>query len=887
MRDIRSDRHCRIVFCSTSAVAKANPLRIFFLRSCHILSYFITKQRLFDPIRFSITVCITVRRLFMHSKFLHSIPVCLLVLLCTLSGVQGAQLMSDSAMLRVHNTGEWIACNPESVYTFTHGDSLYAQQKALLVLSPACSVMAAQESRLSFSVQNKNVTLHVQQGKCFIRRTRPHTYDTISLHTLGCGFTLKGTQAALKITPQAMPTVAVIEGTILAATPNGEVTEVTSGSYATLDPQNNRARSGALSPDAISQILAWSGIGTRAAPSPSPAVSDSAPHTPDTSAADTDAADTSATTDTSEKQKSQTPQTDAMKKKVAVADTASEKKSAPAEKSKPAAEPTPEPDKEAPAPAPGGGTAQPGPQKDADTTADKEAEAEKKPQKADKKKDGDAQATSYQLSVGSVTIEDEQWTRIAFGIDVPLWKFGVFFDLEFFLTEAGQLSDKGWQVKDDKWQEFMMRKIRYVRFGRENDPLFVKLGGLDNVSMGYGFIVDGFTNMLDYPEEKLLGLQFQLNDLSAVGFSLHAMTPDIQELLDKGEGTQSDVGGIIATRVSLTPLKRLTLPFVNSITTGVSVAIDRNQYAPAREWEFSLKGPAYDRDSDSILDSSATMYNIIRDYTLMDSLRRAFIDSGVYDTVIEDEDRFAERKTDKMVIAGLDAGMPLWQSPITSGHVYGHAAARLDTSWSDDKMHDWGFGFPGFSFSLWKFNARIEYRHVEGKFEPGYFGRYYLEERINRDPVYVKEDSLSPANLNGVFGTCGFSIAGIVNLTGSYQRMAGEKPTSGAKAALDQRFSLSCAAGEEILSRIPRIARAQAYFDKTDMQRTWMLDTQRYDHFFEKTPNMYYGYRAGVKLAESAMLIADMRYGWHWESAESGYVLVPSNNLQIQTVLQF
>ena len=45
---------------------------------------------------------------------------------------------------------------------------------------------------------------------------------------------------------------------------------------------------------------------------------------------------------------------------------------------------------------------------------------------------------------------------------------------------------------------------------------YIKFGGLDNVTLGYGFVVNDFTNMLHYPDEKLLGLQFYLNDLGPI-----------------------------------------------------------------------------------------------------------------------------------------------------------------------------------------------------------------------------------------------------------------------------------------------------------------------------------------------------------------------------------
>ena len=139
---------------------------------------------------------------------------------------------------------------------------------------------------------------------------------------------------------------------------------------------------------------------------------------------------------------------------------------------------------------------------------------------------------------------------------MPIWKFGVFFDVELFIDDQGKISDKGWNFKDEPL-DAITRKIRYIRFGKEEDPLFIKFGGLSSVTLGYGFLVDRFTNMLHYPDQKLLGLQFNLNDIGPIGITLQTLVADFKDFKDDG--------GVVAARLAFAPLKMSEIPIIKGI----------------------------------------------------------------------------------------------------------------------------------------------------------------------------------------------------------------------------------------------------------------------------------------------------------------------------------
>jgi hypothetical protein len=52
-----------------------------------------------------------------------------------------------------------------------------------------------------------------------------------------------------------------------------------------------------------------------------------------------------------------------------------------------------------------------------------------------------------------------------------------------------------------------LAKINYIRWGLEGDPLFIKLGSFDDVTLGDGFIAGDYTNMYFLPQDRHLGLK--------------------------------------------------------------------------------------------------------------------------------------------------------------------------------------------------------------------------------------------------------------------------------------------------------------------------------------------------------------------------------------------
>ena len=79
-------------------------------------------------------------------------------------------------------------------------------------------------------------------------------------------------------------------------------------------------------------------------------------------------------------------------------------------------------------------------------------------------------------------------------------------------------------------------KIYFVRYGVPSDPFYVKLGALDRVDLGYGILVNGYSNSILYPQDRKVGLNVKRTSSS---YEVQAFSNDLKENL-----------GIIGARVS-------------------------------------------------------------------------------------------------------------------------------------------------------------------------------------------------------------------------------------------------------------------------------------------------------------------------------------------------
>ena len=558
---------------------------------------------------------------------------CAIVVIAIAAMLQGAlaanftvKVDTGAIMLRQSKSGIWTPVKDSAVIAIN--DSIFMDDKygATLSIGKGTKLSLKGETRMCLQGSDTNIAMYLDLGQVLLARDAEPEIKSIKILAMGCSFTPCGTAAAVKLTKAHEPSVAVIRGKMRMDSPSGETMVVEPGSFGTFSPTSGKFKLGTIPPDAVAFLEKWSG---------------------------------ETLAQVSAENASTVPKPDSVKPGAPENANAN----APAAAS-PATAPAPSAEQQGASP----GTVQPTTPLEPAPMAKKESSS--RPASA-------ASGISWEISAYSVTVDGAQWTRLAISPDIPIWKFGVGLDFECFIDEKGSFSDKGWDFDKENWKTSLSRKLKYIRFGHENDPFFAKVGGLSNVTLGYGFIVDRFTNLLHYPDQKLVGVQVYLNNIGPLGLTLQTMTPDIMEFNDKG--------GIFAGRLAVCPLKPMSLPLLSALSVGATYAMDINEFAPARSWSF---GNLSDKNKNGLTDWDYA-YQHVDSATVRADMKGHVVDSaniaypGI-DTVFRDSTR-------RYALLGGDIGMPIIKNTLLGVDVYGQAGFEY-VQWEKDGMGFWSAG---------------------------------------------------------------------------------------------------------------------------------------------------------------------------------------------------
>ncbi|MFP4373189.1 MAG: hypothetical protein ACLFPO_02570 [Spirochaetaceae bacterium] len=158
----------------------------------------------------------------------------------------------------------------------------------------------------------------------------------------------------------------------------------------------------------------------------------------------------------------------------------------------------------------------------------------------------------------------------------PVFSYGKLslgLDLTLHYTFTGG-DGNDFDVRDDDWvpaedtgfAELYLGKIRFLQWAQAEDPLYARLGSLDDVTLGNGFIMGGYRNTNFLPGRRILGARLNLDgalfDFPYVGF----------------ESTAANLAAfdVYGGRFYLRPLAGTDTPVVSGLQVGSSLLTDRN-----------------------------------------------------------------------------------------------------------------------------------------------------------------------------------------------------------------------------------------------------------------------------------------------------------------------
>lgn len=479
-------------------------------------------------------------------------------------------------------------------------------------------------------------------------------------------------------------------------------------------------------------------------------------------------------------------------------------------------------------------------------------------------------------SAGLVTLGPQQWYRLNLRPEIPLGNLGVALDLELFLDNRGNIDRKAWDFSTGTATlESLSRKIYYIRYGHPEDRLYARVGALDDITLGYGLIMKGYRNTLDYPAFKRTGLFLSASDISPLGLGLESVVGSIEDLRNDG--------ALLGGRLYAHPLAGM--PILGRLEIGATVVYDMDQYSGLRDsdedgvpdiiddfprdrkrWADS-DGDGID-DRTDIDDNNDNRIDTDSESGLPPATVAALmgIDPPIADSVAVKSERkhpfnLDTAEKDAFGVFGFDVGYPILENDRVSLLLYAQYARIMDDR-TGRKSKGFGIAAPGISATAGALQAQLEYRHFADQFSPEYFDNLYDLDRARIDSktglASTKEASLpglsEGVSVDGIFGEATATLGEMADLTANYQYLSGYKSLmAGQGDRTKQRLTARVELLDRALDRVPHLGRALAYYQKNNIGL-------RGDGFFERTVDSFYGYQLGMDVSESVTLLCDTRY---------------------------
>ena len=436
--------------------------------------------------------------------------------------------------------------------------------------------------------------------------------------------------------------------------------------------------------------------------------------------------------------------------------------------------------------------------------------------------------------LGSVTIDGVIYNQLALRPEIKFGKLGVGLDMVIYIDPQGNIRKDEWDEPTDFFD-----KILYVSWGAKGDPFFARYGTLENMTLGYGGLIYGYSNTMEFPEVRRIGLN------GGMKFGKFGTELFVANFKDFGRG-----GGLVGGRITFNPFSKLVL--------GANVVMDLNQYSGLKDFDedgvpdllddFPEEGSyAVDTDGDGIADEIDPDQDG-DGYT--DNSQDTSIVNNDPDGAVLKPDPFDIDEVDARSVLGLsvDAGYPVFSSKMFSINLY---AEGNMLQFADDKS---GIGLVPFGANATIFkivNISFEYRMDSDFYAPRFFDQAY-----DLDRVVITEDStgnlsvttkdlelgISKGQRAGYYGAASLGLFNLVSASASYTDMSSDDGDT------LRSFTSALALNTD---NIPKISQAFAYYQRNN-------DDNPFD-FANPSPNTILGYRVGYEVSAGVSLVWDYR----------------------------
>ncbi len=202
---------------------------------------------------------------------------------------------------------------------------------------------------------------------------------------------------------------------------------------------------------------------------------------------------------------------------------------------------------------------------------------------------GDAGGAQFglDLGIGVQSFEDPatgeievfQSLRVTPELVVPIGEneLGLGLDVTINYTFTGGENGDEFAIRRADWSpeaaelgflELYLPKIRFIRWNDKGDSLYARFGELDRSTLGNGFLVGGYRNTVFLPEQRVAGLELDVDGL-LFNFPFVGIETFVANMA---------VWDLIGFRIFGRPLLTLNVPIIPALEVGFTVAADSNPY---------------------------------------------------------------------------------------------------------------------------------------------------------------------------------------------------------------------------------------------------------------------------------------------------------------------
>ena len=484
------------------------------------------------------------------------------------------------------------------------------------------------------------------------------------------------------------------------------------------------------------------------------------------------------------------------------------------------------------------------------------------------------------LGIGSATIDGTLYNQLALRPEINFAGIGIGLDLVVYMDDEGNIRQDEWDFDDNP--DLIYDKILYIRYGEKSSPIWAKYGSIENMTLGQGGLMKGYSNMMEFPTVRRVGINTGFN-IGSIGGEVF-----LSNIKDLSRG-----GTIFGLRAQYKISDNLP------ITIGLNYISDANMFSAMK-----------DKDGDSFPDvfddfpTDSTLWN--------DTDGDGWADPGhglsVPDSLIDidaDGDNIVDTIDDTVMIKArpfsindnkasvsawsFDISYPVLTSKMLSLIVYTEFNSLMfpevstigessDTLFYRPERSGSGITLPGIRSKLFGLlDLTLEYRSVQGSYVPQFFDQAYDLNRvlsvsqgtsttIKTKDMSIFEDYDNKASSSGVYGSANMSILNLLNFNASYASMKAD--------------TLEFNSFNSVLTlntdNIPKLSVATAFYRRNN-------DKDPFD-FKNPSANTVMGYRVGYEMSKGVSLIWE--YSEFYRDNGSGE-LEPVRQTKVETAFSF